>query len=302
MKALITGIGGFCGERLGEYLVKQGVQVCAISSKNIDGEVYKVKDIADVSSLASVISRSRPDYVFHLAGVSNADDISHYYRVNTIYGAALLQALKTEGREHVPVLLVGTSAEYGAVKNADLPIAEDTPAMPITHYGTSKLAQTLIGLNESRDGRNIVVARPFNIIGSGMPANLVVQSFVTRLKAISNGPNETVLEVGALDPIRDFIDVDDVIKTYWRLIREEAAYGQIVNICSGIGISIRDLLEKIINLSGVHAKAKPSSKYLKPFDISVSYGSVKKIENILGPMKRVDMDDSLKKILAASGL
>lgn len=302
MKALITGIGGFCGERLAEYLVRQGAQVCAISSKNISGEVYNVKDVTDVSSIASVIKRSRPDYVFHLAGVSNADDISHYYKINTLYAAALLQALKIEGREHAPVLLVGTSAEYGAVKGGGLPIAEKTKAMPMTHYGASKLAQTLVGLTESRNGRNIVVARPFNIIGAGMPANLVVQSFVDRLKIISNGSNEMDLEVGALDPVRDFIDVDDVIETYWALIREKKAYGQIVNVCSGIGISIGDLLKKIVNLSGVHAKVKLSSKYLKPFDIPVSYGSVKKMENILGSMKRVDMDDSLRKILTASGL
>lgn len=302
MKALITGAGGFCGAHLAEYLRREGAQVCSIGLRDGPEDVYGVKDITDVHGLAGVIIRARPDYVFHLAGISHTDDVSLFYRVNTSYGAALLQALRISGFGHIPVLLAGSSAEYGMVGPDDLPVTEDTPAHPVGHYGVSKLAQTMLGLTEASHGGKIVVARPFNIVGPGMPSHLVAQDFVNKLRHVAGKPDGATIDVGDLAPTRDFIDVGDVVEIYWRLIRAEDAYGQVVNVCSGYGISIGDLLEKIMRISGVRATPKADPKYFRPNNVPESYGSVEKLEKILGSIKITDIEDSLQRIVQAADM
>jgi len=192
--------------------------------------------------------------------------------------------------------MVGTSAEYGAVKTHELPIAETTPTRPYSHYGVSKLAQTQLGLLLSRAGCRLTVVRPFNIIGPGMPDHLVIQSFARQAAEIYKGNRLPILNVGNLDSSRDFIAVNDVVRIYWQLIQTPAARGEVINVCSGKAIKIRELLTDFIATTGLTIDIKVDPERYKPIDVPVHYGDAAKLRGILGSVSYEDLETTLAQI------
>lgn len=298
MRALVTGGGGFCGRHLTTYLEGQGVEVHTLSNRTLGrAHHHQVPDITDVAAIGNLLKRVKPDYVFHLAGVTYGKDPALFYRVNCEYAAALLSALIDCYMIECPVLIVGTCAEYGMVSHRQLPISEDLPPNPYNRYGISKLAQTLEGLIASRAGHPVIMARPFNAIGPGMPDHLVVQSFARQIVDIMHGKIPPVIEVGNLKSSRDFVDIEDLIRIYWLLVQTPAAYGEVVNICSGKGTVIGDILARVIERSGVEIEVRVNPSRLKQIDVPVHYGSTRKLERIAGYVPDTTLDMALDRIL-----
>lgn len=295
MRALLTGAGGFCGQHLLAYLQSLGVEVHTLGPR-VTGTNHHLADPMNVASLAEAVAAAKPDYVFHLAGVAVAKEYDLYYRINTAYAAGLLLALEITHQEHVPVLLTGTSAEYGVVSDLDLPITEYTPAAPYNHYGVSKLAQTLMGSTLASTGRRLIMVRPFNIIGPGMPNHLALQSFAQQLVEIARRNRPPEIEVGNLDASRDFIDVDDVTRLYWRLVQTADAYGQIINICSGKATSLGDLLSKLISISGMRVRVRSDPARFKSLDVARHYGDCGKLHRLVGYSPCTSLEISLMRI------
>ena len=298
MKALITGARGFCGRHLVDFLMSQGVEVHTIGIRKSGVSTHhQISNITSVGELSEIISKVYPDYIFHLAGVLQSNDPLKCYLVNTQYAAALLCAIESTGITNSPVLLVGTSAEYGDVVSDKLPINEETIPKPFTHYGISKLAQTLQGLAASRKNIPVVVARPFNVIGPGMPHHLVVQSFATQIIRISKKEDIPVIHTGNLESSRDFIDVSDLVKIFWDLIRVPSAMGQIVNVCTGKGVVVGHILEKLIEWSGESIEISKDLKRMKAIEINDHYGSTLKMEQLVGYRVDLNLEHSLNRIL-----
>jgi GDP-4-dehydro-6-deoxy-D-mannose reductase len=297
MRALVTGAGGFCGKHLCDYLRSIDVEVHTLGNRRENSECHHyIEDITDSAAIAQVLTSLRPDYIFHLAGVSYSADSALYYRVNTGYAAALLQAVKTAELGDRPTLLVGTSAEYGAVRADDLPIREDLAVHPYNHYGISKLAQTLLGLAAAREGLNAIMVRPFNIIGAGMPEHLVLASFAGQLLKIVRGEQPPMIEVGNLESSRDFVDVGEVIRIYWRLAGTPAAYGKIINVSSGKPVVIRELLERMLKVASVQVDIRTEASRFKATEIAAHYGSNKRLAKLLGYVPNRSMDSTLDDI------
>ncbi|MEQ9370489.1 MAG: GDP-mannose 4,6-dehydratase [Coleofasciculus chthonoplastes F3-SA18-01] len=299
-KALITGGGGFCGRHLIPYLERQGIEIHTLGTQPASKHHYNLTDTADVSALAKTIKAVQPNYVFHLAGVASSSNPTLFYQVNTVYAATLLHALEITGYEDCPVLLVGTSAEYGLVSPEQVPIHEQTPTCPYSHYGISKLSQTLMGLALSRQGRPLVMVRPFNIIGAGMPDYLSIQSFVKQITAIAQGQHPSIINVGNLSSSRDFIDIQEVIKIYWQLIRTPTAYGQVINVCSGQGILMSDLLHKLIEIANIDVDIQTDPARFKPVDVPVHYGSIEKLQMLLGYAPKTNLETVIHSIFSES--
>ncbi len=297
-KVLITGGGGFCGKHLVGYLETQGVDVWTMGVRTVSAQHCTIADITSESDIATVLEAIQPNYIFHLAGVASAANSATFYQVNAGYAAALLQALDHSGlAQSCPTMLIGTSAEYGVIKPDQVPIHEATAVSPYHHYGISKLAQTHMGMAAARTGKPIIMVRPFNIIGPGMPSHLSVQSFARQVVNIIQGQQRPVIEVGNLGSSRDFIDVDDAIQSYWQLIQNPQAHGQVVNLCSGQGIIMSALLQELIELAGVAVEVKVDSQRFKALDIPVHYGCTKKLESLIDRVPQFDLQRSLQRIL-----
>jgi len=209
-----------------------------------------------------------------------------------------LKAVDLAGKKGTPILFVGSAAEYGLVAAEDLPVREDRSPAPYNHHGISKLAQTLIGLAAVGAGHNVVIVRPGNILGARMPRHLLLGRVAEELHQIARGSQPPRIEVGNLDVARDFIDVESASRIYWTLLRNPGAYGEVVNVCSGKAISVRTLVERIIELSGISAELVCQPTLMRSHDPAVYVGSTSKLGQLIGQVPSFDMDKTLSSILS----
>jgi GDP-4-dehydro-6-deoxy-D-mannose reductase len=233
-----------------------------------------------------VIAAAQPDYIFHLAGCVAADSLAELYRANVDLAAAILDAVTLEGMDQqTKILFVGSAAEYGYVSGNDLPVAEDFPAAASSHYGISKLAQTKMAMAWSGAGRQVLVVRPFTIMGEGMPAYLAVGSFIEQIAAIQRSGSAGVLKTGNLDTRRDFLCVGDVVWMLWVLINNEDAYGQVVNVCAGVSTRLGDIVDYAIDRSGSTIRVEAVSERIRSRDMADHFGSNRLLNSLLGDME-----------------
>ena len=302
MRVLITGAGGFCGRHLTAYLEGQGVDVHSLGTRELRRPGHhRIAHTGDREALVAVVGEVCPDAVFHLAGVRVAAEVGEFYRVNTEYAVVLLEALALAGFVQRPVLMLGTAAEYGLIRAEDLPLREELRPQPYDHYGISKLAQTLEALAaHRRTGAAVVVVRAFNLIGPGMPAHLALQSFALQLARIRRGTAEPVIETGNLRSVRDFVGIDEAVSVLWDIARTPRAVGHVVNLCSGKGTAVSDLLAEMIAISGLSVTVKTVAERTQAIDIPVHYGSPEKLVSFVGRRPGTELQGTLRAILEAA--
>lgn len=280
---LITGAAGFAGRHLCDYLSQFNDELNVVGTDVIIPDrsacnEFISADITKSSAVDKMIGKVMPDYIIHLAGTFGNDDIQEVYRVNILSVSTLLEALRVHNSKAV-FLAAGSAAEYGRVTTDQLPVTEETPCNPVTAYGLSKLLATKIALYYHRvHDMNTMVFRPFQLVGRWVTTRLAPGAFAEQLKAaMENGSH--VIKVGNLESSRDFLDINDAVKAIW-LLCQNPAPGQIFNICSGKPTKIADLLQIMIDASGVDVKVEVDQKRLRPnADVSTVYGSFTKIKN-----------------------
>ncbi|MBP8950136.1 MAG: GDP-mannose 4,6-dehydratase [Candidatus Promineofilum sp.] len=303
MRVFITGATGFAGSHLVERLLAGGHEVLALvhAATSHQGlpdhpRVRPVAgDLLDPAGLAAAVQDARPDLIFHLAGQAyparSWDTPAQTLAINTGGTANVLQAAVAFGR---PRVVVVTSAEiYGELHPDELPLTETSPARPRHPYGVSKLAAgELVRVYWARYGLPVVEARPFNHIGPRQARGFVVPDFAAQLAAIRLGQQPPVMRVGNLSPQRDFTDVRDVAAAYWRLA-EAGRPGEAYLICSGQPVSVRHLLDTLIELAGVAVDVQTDAARLNPTDTPCLYGSNAKIAADTGWQPSISLRQSL---------
>jgi GDP-4-dehydro-6-deoxy-D-mannose reductase len=308
MRVFITGATGFAGSHLVDLLLAEGHEIFALVHEATSHQALPsnerlhpvVGDLLDPLGLATLIDSARPEVIFHLAGQAypgrSWNEPALTFAVNTGGTANLLRAAVEYGR---PRVIVITSAEiYGPLSPDDLPLTEQTPPQPRHPYGVSKLAAgELTRVYWERYGLPAVEARPFNHIGPRQALGFVVPDFASQLAAIRLGRQEPTIRVGNLSPERDFTDVRDVAAAYYRLI-EAGRSGEAYLICSGRAVSVRFLLESLIELSGMDVDVQVEQARLSASDTPCLYGSYAKIEADTGWQPRIPLRQSLADALA----
>lgn len=301
-RILITGGNGFLGTHFLQFLNKQDLEIHILGTRPPATGTYHDIAFNEREKLKNLLCEVKPDAIFHLAGVSSSPELSRFYEINVVFAANIIEAVKEWGNRHCPIVLTGTSAEYGKIEPGDLPLAETTVPRPYDHYGISKFAQTLMGLREARNGWPVTVVRPFNIIGPGMPDHLVVQSFVRQLIRIRQKDQPPILEVGNLSAVRDFVDANDVAQAMWLLAQKPEAAGEVFNICSGVGTSIESCLDILLGMAGMKVEIQVNPERLRVVDIPVHFGSYEKLKRMTGFAPSSDIKKSLLQIVQSEGL
>ena len=167
MHLFITGISGFVGARLARRLGERGERASGIYVADRPapdlGESWEV-DLLDRPGLDRVLERGRPDAVVHLGGLSHVGSswgrMADYFRVNVLGTENLLDA--AAGRGPLPVVVASSAEVYGAVPEAEQPIAEERTPAPASPYALTKAAAERLAL-----ARGAVVVRSFNLVGAG---------------------------------------------------------------------------------------------------------------------------------------
>ena len=310
MRVLITGITGFVGSYMAEHALACGAEVYGSSrwrskTDNIDrlrGKITLIEsDLRDLSSVRALLETSNPDYVVHLAaqsfvGVSwqaPAETLS----TNIISQVNLLEAIR--GLKMSPrFLAVGSSEEYGLVHPDELPIKESNPLRPLSPYAVSKVAQDMMGYQYFKSyGLPIIRTRAFNHEGPRRGDVFVTSSFAKQVAEIEMGERDPVIYVGDLKPRRDFSDVRDIVRGYWRLL-ERGEPGEVYNLCSGHSWSIQQVLDFLLEQSRVkNITVTVDPARLRPSDVMVLEGDATKVRTATGWAPEIPLERTLRDLL-----
>ena len=300
MRILITGAGGFLGSHLISFLknnLETNFEIFNLGKNKVNNsDLLFLDDIKNQDQINKYLSDIRPHYLFHLAGAANSSiDLNESKLVNVDYAKFLLRAIEINNIQHqTRVLVTGTSAEYGRVSYSELPISENYQPNPESIYGKTKYEQTLHALNWHKPDRNLVIVRPFNIIGLKMPIHLALGSFINQIESL---PDKGDLKTGNLNTKRDFIDVDDVINLMWNLINNKHANGEIINICSGKAVAVGDILELVIKLSGKEISIVSEEERIRKNDSLIHFGDNTKLLKIVGDYNFTSWKNTINKIM-----
>jgi GDP-4-dehydro-6-deoxy-D-mannose reductase len=282
-KALVLGCNGFCGRPLIEALQREPdvhtIGADLQSSSSFDLEDYFQLDITDWNRVAGTIKRLQPDWIFNLAGITSGD-LRQQLDVNLVGAMHVLDAVHQRSLRS-RVVLVGSAAEYGLVSREENPLSEGHNCRPVGPYGVSKHLMTVGALAHSREhGTDVVVMRPFNIVGPGVPANLVLGAVIERAALALEQDREPVVKTGNLEAIRDFVSVDDVIRSYLLAIRSDLK-GEVLNVCSGIPLSVREVVEQTLSHAPRELTLEVDPELFKENDVPVAYGDPAKAQKML---------------------
>lgn len=291
----ITGASGFVGRYLLNYFAEHepqteviGLDINPPDNQKTAAHVVKV-DISDPAAIATLLKKKAPSVVFHLVGLLPPTSVEKMWQVNTGVTQRFALALANHSSSPIRFISTGSAAEYGDPGAASL-IREDMRGIPMSAYGESKLAATnlLLGIGASSN-LEIVIVRPFNFIGPGLSANLVLGNICKQIRS-----GISTIRVGPLEPVRDFLDVRDAAEAY-ALIADMGEQGEIYNLCSGVGHSIQDALD--IALSVTSKEIDVEFKKGIPPGVGRAVGCCQKLHLATGWIPRTSLKTSLADML-----
>ena len=310
MRVLITGITGFVGSHLAEFLLDQkdvevfGTVRWRSKTDNIDhlkGRIQMFEcDLRDASSVRQVIAEVRPDRMFHLAGQSfvpmSWKAPSETMTTNAIGQINLFETIR-ECKLNTRIQIAGSSEEYGLVQQNELPLVETSPLRPLSPYAVSKVAQDLLGYQYARSYKMFIIrTRAFNHTGPRRGEVFATSNFSKQIALIEAGLQEPVIHVGNLDARRDFTDVRDIIRGYW-LALEKGDPGEVYNLCTGRDVSIRDVLDLLLSKTSQQIEVQTDPARLRPSDVMILLGDCSKFRNKTGWQPTIPLEQTLEDLL-----
>jgi GDP-4-dehydro-6-deoxy-D-mannose reductase len=313
MRVLVTGADGFVGRYLVERLVETGHQVTA-GCRPVVGPQSWVRphwsdavrvvslELTDPEAVRQAVGPEH-DAVVHLAAVSSVrearEDPGMAWVVNAAGTARLIEAVITgrQVNDSDPLVLVVSSAEvYG--HGPASPRVESDPLFPQSIYAASKAGAEIAALEAwRRTGLRVVVARPFTHTGPGQPSRFVVPSFVERLLAAKTEATRRV-PTGNLEPVRDLLDVRDVVDAYLGLLAAGTP-GETYNVARGEGIGLGELFRRIAELIGVNAEPAPDPSLVRAADIPYLVGDASKLRGATGWSPSRSLEQTLRDMVDA---
>lgn len=291
-RVLLTGASGFVGRH--------------VMASGQDGAFAGVEfftpavDIRDREALCKELNGFRPDHVIHLAAQSfvprSFEDPASTLEVNLLGTLNLLQALDSNGFSG-RFLYVSSGDVYGAVNESSLPVNEGLAPAPRNPYAVSKVAAEQLCLQWHRSSRlDVVIARPFNHVGPGQSPSFVVPALAAQVVAVASGAQPPMILAGDIDVTRDFTDVRDVVSAYADLLASGNS-GKIYLVGSGVERSVRNILQRLLELAGTQAVVSQDPAKFRPAEQRRMVADSSLIRQETGWVPRIPWDQTLTDIL-----
>lgn len=309
MKALVTGITGFVGSHMAEYLLQHNVEVIGSVRQrsrmdhisHLQGQVQLVEcELRDPFSVDTLIEGTKPDLIFHLAAQSFVPT-SWNSPVDTIHNNVagevnIFEAVRRMGLD-CKIQIACSSEEYGHVEPHETPIKETNPLRPLSPYAVSKVAQEFLGYQYAKSyGLNIVLTRTFNHTGPRRGESFVTSNFAKQIAEIEKGLRAPVIYVGNIQAKRDFTDVRDVVRAYW-LALEKGTMGETYNIASGTCCTIAEMLSLLLSYSDIEIEIKQDPARLRPSDVEILLGDYSKFHQATGWQPLIPFETTMLDLL-----
>jgi len=299
---LVTGGAGFIGSHLAEELIRRGQRVRVADSfitgrrENLDvipGAEFFEGDLADVTFAEKACDGI--DYVLHQAAIPSVprsvDDPITSNRANITATLSVLDAARRAGVKRL--VYAGSSSAYGDTPT--LPKHEDMPTAPKSPYALQKLVgEQYCRMFTDLYGFETVTTRYFNVFGPrqdpGSPYSGVISLFAT---AIPAGKRPIIYGDG--EQTRDFTYIANVVDGVLRACESPKAAGEVINVATGLRISLNDLLRVLNKLVGTNVQ--PIYKEPRAGDVRDSQADISKAKALLDYSPRVSFEEGLRQTL-----
>lgn len=310
-KVLITGVTGFAGSHLVDYLLTRndceihGIWRWRSRTENIEhlkpGQITLHEcDLRDATSTFDTINKIKPDWIFHLAAQSFVPTSwvapSESLQTNIMAQVNIFEAVRRLGLK-TRIQLACSSEEYGMVYPDETPIKETNPLRPLSPYAVSKVGQDMLGYQYWMSWKvDSVRTRGFNHEGPRRGPVFVASDFAKQIADIEKGRKAPVLHVGNLDAKRDFTDVRDMVRAYV-LALEKCEPGEVYNICRGQCWTIRETLDMLLAHTKTKIEVKQDPARLRPSDVQILLGDNSKFVKQTGWQPVIPFEQTLSDML-----
>ncbi len=312
MRILLTGFTGFVSQHFVDYLndKEAGSVVLGIDKNPVNFNFsnysnlsvsFEAIDLLNKDATENIINSFSPDYILHLASVSSVaqswQSPQESFVNNTSIFLNLVESIRLTNKK-CRILSVGSSEEFGQVEEKDLPLTEQHPLKPLSPYAVARVSQEMLSkIYADGYSMDIIMTRSFNHIGPGQRDAFVISSFARQLVQLTKNDNEKKkIVTGNLSIIRDFVDVRDVVKAYYLLLKE-GKQGEVYNICSGKGFLLKDIIKIMSNLLNIEVETETNPSLARPNENKKIIGSYQKINTELGWQPEIEIEKSLSDII-----
>jgi GDP-4-dehydro-6-deoxy-D-mannose reductase len=312
-KYLITGISGFVAyhfmERLNSLEEKAEVlgldlkisqEVKEYSYKNINFSFIEL-NLLEYRTLEIAIISFNPDFIVHLASFSSVGKswempLESFLNNTNIF--LNIAEIVRHNKINCRILSVGSSEEYGNVEESAIPLKEDMLLHPENPYAVARVSQEMLSkCYVDAYKLDIILTRSFNHIGTKQRTDFAIPSFVRQVsEGIKQGQREIKLITGDITIVRDFVDVRDIVNAYFALLKNGKS-GEIYNVCSGKGYSLKEVINLLVKIFNVQIKIETDPKRVRPRDNKIIIGSFKKIKDHTCWEPKFNLEDSLNTVI-----
>ena len=270
-RVLITGSEGFTGRYVTDEFLRAGWEVwgAGLQPKPEQPQYLQI-DLLKPETLQPIATKIQPDVVIHLAAMAFVaeDDANRFYQVNLIGTRNLLEALSAAKKPPECTIVASSANVYG---NSTLEVlSEDSPTHPANDYAVSKLAMEYLA-KTYMDRLGIVITRPFNYTGVGQSSRFLIPKIVEHFKA-----RAPVIELGNIDVEREFSDVRD-IAVYYLSLAKKPPLNEIVNLCSGSPVSLKQCLQITESVTGHQISVKNNPIFSRRSEVRRLAGDRRKL-------------------------
>jgi len=316
-KVLITGITGFVGSHLADYLLdlEEEIDIYGLSRwrsprdniKHIEDKIHLVYgDLLDSHSIYKCLSLLHPDIIFHLAAQSY---VPYSFQVPAstldVNGLGTLNLLECvnqlrSSENYDPIVHICSSSEvYGQVDPKNVPIKEDCPFNPVSPYAVSKVTEDMLGLQYWISyGIKTIRTRMFTHTGPRRGEVFVVSNFAKQIVDIERGYRKSIVSVGNLTSIRTFADVRDTVKAYWLLVNK-CPPGEVYNIGGSTTMTVGEMLQRLISFSvKKDIRIQMVKSRMRPSDATLQIPCIDKFKEATGWEPMIDFDTTLQDTLS----